>query len=67
MMHQQCPEFVMVTVGMVVDMVSLKVTRKRTSPVRSRILPSPILLKGVIAMKNPYSLDDFLVVEMLIK
>jgi len=48
MTHQQCLGFVMVTVGMVVGMVALKATRKRTSPIRSRILPLPILIK-----KNP--------------
>ena len=41
--------------------------RKEMSPVRSRILPSPILLKEVTATKSPCSLDNFLVVEMLIK
>jgi len=45
MTHQQCPRFVMVTVGMVVGMAALKVTGKRTSPVRSWILPLPILIK----------------------
>jgi len=44
-----------------------EVTKKRISPVRSRILPSPILFKAVIAMKNPCSLDDFLKVELPIK
>ena len=34
MTHQQCPGFVMVTVGMVVGMVLLQVLEKRTSPVR---------------------------------
>ena len=63
MMHQQCPGFVTVTVGM----VSLKAKGKRMSPVRSRILPSPILLKEVTATKNPCSLDAFLVVVMLTK
>jgi len=43
MTHQHCPRFIMVTMGMVVGMVSLEATRKRMSPVRSRILPSPIL------------------------
>jgi len=47
----------------IVGMVPLKVTGKRTPPVRSQILPSPILLKEVTVMKNPYSLDDFLVME----
>ena len=56
----------MVTVSMVVGMVLLQVTRKRTSPVRSQILPSPILLSEVTSRKNPYSLDDFLVVEVYI-
>ena len=46
------------------SMVHLKVTEKRTSPVKSRILPSPILLKEMTATKNPCSLDDFLVVEL---
>ena len=45
MTHQQCPVFVMVTVGMVVGMVPLKATGKRISPVRSRILPLAILIK----------------------
>ena len=46
---------------------AFEVTGKRTSPVRSRILLSPILFKAVAAMKNPCSLDDFLVVELPIK
>jgi len=37
------PGFIMVTVGMVAGKVLLQVTGKRTSPVRSQILPSPIL------------------------
>ena len=45
MTHQQCPGFVMITVGMVVGMVALKAIGKRTSPVRSQILPLPILIK----------------------
>jgi len=45
----------------------LNVTRKRTLPVRSRIPPSPILLKEVTATKNPCSLDDFLMVKLPIK
>ena len=57
----------MVTVGMVVGMVALKAIGKRTLPVRSRILPSPILLKEVTVRKSPCLLDDFLVVEMLIR
>ena len=72
-MHRHCPGFVMVTVGMVVDMVVgvvlLQVTGKRTSPVRSvrsQILPSPILPPEVTSTKNSCSLDDFLVVEMFI-
>ena len=48
-------------------MAHLKITEQRTSPVRSQILPSPILLKEVTATKNPCSLDAFLMVEMLIK
>ena len=60
MTHQQCSGFVMVTVGIVVGMILLQVTGKRTSPVRSRILPSPILSPEVTSMKNPCSLDDFL-------
>ena len=48
MTHQHCPGFIMVTVGMVVGMVSLKATGKRMSPVRSRILPLSILI-----MKDP--------------
>ena len=40
---------------------------KGTSPVRSQILPSPILFKEVTATKNPCSLDDFLVVKSPIK
>ena len=35
--------------------------RKRTSPVRSQILLSPLLFEEVTATKNPCSLDDFLV------
>ena len=70
MTHQQCPGFVMVTVsmmvGMVVGMVLLQVTGKMTSPVRSRILPSPILRPEVTSTKNPCALDDFLVVEIFI-
>jgi len=46
---------------------TLKVMGKRTSPVRSRILPSPILFKEVTTTKNSCSLDDFLVVELPIK
>ena len=45
----------------------LKVTGKRMPLVRSRILPSPILFKKVIATKNPCSLDDFLVAKYFIK
>ena len=56
----------MVTVGIVVGMVFLQVTRKRTSPVRSRILPSLILPPEVTSTKNSCSLDNFLVVEMFI-
>ena len=67
MTHQQCPGFVMVIVGMVVGMMTLKATGKRTLLARSRILPSPILLKEVTEAKNPCSLDDFLVVELPIK
>ena len=66
MTYQQCPGFVMVTVSMVVGMVLLQVTGKRTSPVRSQILPSSILLPEVTSRKNACSLDDFLVVEMFI-
>jgi len=44
-----------------------EVTGKRISPVRSRILPSPILFKAVIVTKNSCSLDDFLIVELPIK
>ena len=44
-----------------------KVIGKRTSLVRSRILPSPILFKKVTATKNSCSLDDFLVTESSIK
>ena len=36
----------------------LKVTGNEMSPVRSRILFSPILFKEVTATKNPCSLDD---------
>ena len=67
MTHQPCPGFLIITVAMVVGMAALKVTGKRKSPVRSQILPSPILFKEVTATKNPCSLDAFLVVEMLIK
>ena len=56
----------MVTVGMVVGMVLLQVTGKRMSPVRFRILHSPVLPPEVTSTKNLYSLDDFLVVEMFI-
>jgi len=60
----------MVTVGMAVDMVVgmvlLQVTGKRTSPVRPRILPSPVLPQKWHRGQSPYSLDDFLVVEMFI-
>jgi len=49
------------------SMVHLKATGKRTSPVRSQILPSPILFKEVTATKNSCSLDDFLVAELPIK
>jgi len=49
------------------SMAHLKDTGKRTSPVRSRILPSPILFKEVIVTKNSCSLDDFLVAELPIK
>jgi len=52
MTHQQCPGFVMVTAGMMVGMVSLKATGKRMSPVRSQILPSPILPPEVTSMKT---------------
>ena len=55
--------FFIITVGM----APLKVTGKRRSPVRFWILPSSILLKKVTATKNLCSLDDFLVVKMLIK
>jgi len=67
MTHQQYPGFTMVTVGMVVGIVAFKAIGKRMLPVRSRILPSPILLKEVTWTKNPCSSDAFLVVEMLIK
>ena len=42
----------------------LKVIGKRTSLGRFRILSSPILFKEVTAMKNPHSLDDFLVAKI---
>ena len=45
----------------------LKATGKETSPIRSRILPSPILFKKVTVMKNSCSLDDFLVAKSFIK
>jgi len=45
----------------------LKVTGKGVSPVRSWILPSPILFKEVTAAKNPCSLDDFLLAKSSIK
>ena len=47
-------------------MVSLDAAGKRMTPVRSQILPSPILSPEVTSTKNPCSLDDFLVVEMFI-
>jgi len=49
------------------SMAHLKVTGKRTSPIRFQILSSPIFLKEVRGTKNLYSLDDFLVVEPPIK
>jgi len=72
MTHQHCLGFIKITVGMVVGMVvvgmvSLEATWKRMSPIRSRILPSPILPPEVSSPKNSCPLDDFLVVEMLIK
>ena len=45
----------------------LKVTGKGVSPVRCRILPSPILFKEVTASKNSCSLDDFLAAKSFIK
>ena len=45
----------------------INVTGKRKSPVRSQILPSPILLKKVTATEKPCSLDDFLAVKLTIK
>ena len=45
----------------------LKITGKGTSPVRSRILPSPILFKEMTSTKNPCSLDDLLVGKSSIK
>ena len=41
--------------------------KEDVSPVRSRIPPSPILLKEVTAAKDPCSLVDFLVAELPIK
>jgi len=49
------------------SMMHLKVTRKGMPLVRSRIHPSPILLKKVTAMKNSCSLDDFLTARSSIK
>ena len=42
-------------------------TGKGTSPVTSRILPSPILFKKVTTTKNLCALDDFLVARSFIK
>ena len=45
----------------------LKATGKGMSPVRSQILPSPILFKKVTTMKNSCSLDNFLIEKSFIK
>ena len=46
---------------------NLKVTGKGMSPLRSRILSSPVSFKEVITIKNPCSLNDFLVAKYSIK
>jgi len=66
-MSRVCHGHVGMVVGMVVSIMSLEATGKRMSPVRPRILPSPILPPEVTSTKNSCLLDDFLVVEMLIK